>query len=62
MLQVKLFDFEHEADLEEAVNDFLQTVQAESVVSVDFQVAVADAQRHAETVFCFSAMVVYRSK
>lgn len=61
MLQVKLFDFEHEEDLEEAVNDFLQTLKASEVVDVKYQVAVTDGSIRTETIFCFSAMVLYRT-
>lgn len=61
MMQVKLFDFEHEEDLEEALNDFLATLQEENIVEVKYQVAVADNPKTFDTVFCFSAMVIYRS-
>ncbi len=62
MLQVKLFDFEHEEDLEEAVNEFLKTLKASQVVDVKYQVAVADCTVSAGTIFCFSAMVLYRTQ
>lgn len=61
MLQVKLFDFEHEEDLEEAVNEFLQTLKESQVVDIKFQVAVTDSSIQPETIFCFSAMVLYRT-
>lgn len=60
MLQVKLFDFEHEQDLEDAVNTFLQTIKATQIIDVKYQVAVSEGPSHAETIFCFSAMVLYR--
>lgn len=61
MLQVKVFDFEHEQDLEDAINDFLQTLQASQIIDVKYQVGVAEGPRQEETIFCFSAMVLYRT-
>lgn len=61
MLQVKLFDFEHEEDLEESVNEFLQTLKESQVVDIKFQVALTDSSIQSEAIFCFSAMVLYRT-
>lgn len=60
MMQVKIFDFEHEKDLEDAVNDFLATVDVQQVIDIHYSVAVAESSQSAEMVFCFSAMVIYR--
>ena len=58
MLQVKLFDEEHELDLEEAINEFLSTHQPK-VHSIHYQVAAAPDPDDSDTIFCFSAMIVY---
>ncbi|MFC4618311.1 sporulation protein Cse60 [Camelliibacillus cellulosilyticus] len=62
MLSVKLFDENHELDLEEAINAFLQSAgEAIDVKDIQFRVAVAEDQEEG-MVFCFSAMIVYERK
>lgn len=56
-MKVKIFDENHEKDLEKDINNFLSTLEGK-VVDIKFQVAVsmfADEQ-----VFCFSAMIIYQ--
>ena len=57
-MKVKLFDFESENDLEEAINDFLDdTIE---VIDIKYQVALGLFSE--EQIYCFSAMVVYCNK
>lgn len=58
MMKVKIFDEDHEKDLEKAINDFLSTLQGE-VIDIKFQVGVSVFSE--EQIFCFSAMIVYHS-
>lgn len=60
MLKVKVFDAEHEADLEEELNMFLAGINEAQVQDVQFQVAAAEDTDSGEAVCCFSAMVLYR--
>jgi len=62
MIQIKLFDYEHEQDLEEAVNAFLETLSEKQFIDIRYQVAIAEDAFDHDTIFCFSAMVIYRSK
>jgi hypothetical protein len=58
-MKVKIFDENHEKDLEKAVNDFLGTLQTGTqVIDIKFQVSVSVFAE--EQVFCFSAMIVYQ--
>ena len=59
-MQVKLFDEEHELDLEDAINAFLNRHPQIDVCSVQFQTSCAFQQE--EQIFCFSAMIVYENK
>ncbi len=59
-MQVKLFDEEHELDLEEAINDFLKKHPAIDICSIQFQTCCACLQE--EQIFCFSAMIAYENK
>ena len=54
-MKVKIFDCEDEVDLEEAINEFLTTVN--DLVDIKFQVGVSVFSE--EQIFCFSAMIVY---
>ena len=55
-MKVKIFDFEDESDLEEAINNFLKELEGE-VIEIKYQVAVGVFSE--EQVFCFSAMIIY---
>lgn len=55
-MKVKIFDFEDEKDLEDEVNEFLDTVNGD-VIDIKYQVSVSIYSE--EQVFCFSAMIVY---
>lgn len=56
-MKVKIFDENHEKDLEKDVNDFLTTLQGE-VVDIKFQVGVSIFAE--EQIYCFSVMIVYQ--
>lgn len=60
LVQVKLFDEEHELDLEDAVNAFLNKHPQIAVHSIQFQTCCLSQQE--EQIFCFSAMIVYENK
>ncbi len=56
IMKVKIFDEEDEKDLENDINEFLDSLEGE-VVDIKFQVSVGVFSE--EQVFCFSAMIVY---
>lgn len=55
-MKVKLFDENHEKDLETSVNKFLSEIDG-TVVDIKYQVALSVCGE--EQIFCFSAMVIY---
>ncbi len=55
-MKVKIFDEEHESDLEKSINTFLADNEVE-VVDIKFQTAVSVFSE--EQIFCFSAMIIY---
>lgn len=59
MIKVKVFDEQHEQDLEEAVNEFLKRIHESDVVDIQYSVAATCAQ--SEQIYCFSAMIIYRA-
>ena len=62
MIKVKLFDYEHEKDLEKEMNHFLKKLDEEQVVDIKYNVAaMTEEEEDEDQIYCFSAMVVYRS-
>ena len=60
MLQVKVFDEEHEEDLERKLNYFLKTLSEDQFVNINYQVAL-HTDIDGEQIYCFSAMIIYRA-
>ncbi len=56
-MKVKVFDEDHEKDLEEAINSFLEEEDRE-IIDIKFQVSVAID--HEEQIYCFSALILYK--
>ena len=54
-MKVKVFDENHEKDLEASINDFLENV--EEVIDIKFSVSVAISE---EQIYCFSALILYK--
>ena len=54
-MKVKIFDDEHEKDLEEDINEFIKNKE---FYDIKFSTAVAVSGE--EQIFCFSALVVYK--
>ena len=57
MIKVKIFDENHEKDLEKKVNLFLCNSEID-VVDIQFRTAISIFGE--DKIYCFSAMVVYR--
>lgn len=56
-MMVKVFDCEHEKDLENCINDFISNKE---VIDIKYQVSIAINGE--EQIYCFSAMIIYISK
>ena len=54
-MKVKLFDFEDETDLEEAINNFLD----DDMDVIDIKYSCSSSIFSDEQIFCFSAMIIY---
>lgn len=55
-MKVKIFDENHEKDLERAINDFLAELEGQ-VVDIKYQLTIGICGE--EQIYCFSAMVIY---
>lgn len=60
MIQVKLFDEEHEQDLEFEMNQFLEEIEDKKVIDIKYNVA-AMPEENDEQIYCFTAMIIYKA-
>ncbi|MEI5908807.1 sporulation protein Cse60 [Bacillus spongiae] len=60
MLQVRLFDYEHEQDLQKELNAFLAGFSSRDIIDIKYNVSAATTDK--EQIYCFSAMVIYQAK
>lgn len=61
MIKVKLFDQEHEKDLEKEMNHFLKGMDENKLLDIKYNVAAMPEEDEEEQIYCFSAMIIYRS-
>ena len=57
-MKVKIFDCEHEKDLEDKINDFLNKINNVRINDIQYRVAVSI--NNEEQIFCYSAMIIYK--
>ena len=55
-MKVKIFDENHESDLESDINDFLSNNTC-NVIDIKYQVSISIYGE--DQIYCFSAMIVY---
>ncbi|MEW9110692.1 sporulation protein Cse60 [Cytobacillus gottheilii] len=60
MIKVKLFDHEHEKDLEVEMNKFLEKMDEKKLLDIKYNVAAVQEEDD-EQIYCFSAMVIYKA-
>ncbi|MFE8698214.1 sporulation protein Cse60 [Cytobacillus sp. FJAT-53684] len=60
MIKVKLFDQEHEKDLELEMNRFLEKLEEKKLLDIKYNVAAVQEDED-EQIYCFSAMIIYRA-
>lgn len=58
IVRVKIFDFEDEKDLEDAINDFLD----DDMDLIDIKYQVSSSIFSEEQIYCFSAMIIYADR
>lgn len=61
MIQVKLFDYEHEQDLEDEMNVFLEDIRDNQIVDIKYNVATTGEEEEKQ-IYCFSAMIIYKKR
>lgn len=61
MIQVKLFDREHEKDLEKEMNRFLKGLDEKKLLDIKYNVAALPEDEEEDQIYCFSAMIIYKA-
>jgi hypothetical protein len=61
LIQVRVFDHEHEKDLEKEMNRFLEKLDEKKLLDIKYNVAVIPEEEDEEQIYCFTAMIVYRA-
>lgn len=56
MIKVKIFDENHEKDLERKINEFISS--GVNVIDIQFRTAISVFSE--DQIYCFSAMIVYK--
>ena len=59
MIQVKIFDEEHESDLEMVVNKFLSSKDYSTIIDIKYHMH-SFVTKDNEQIYFYSAMVIYR--
>lgn len=54
-MKVKIFDFEHEKDLEDSINDFLK--ENHNIKDVKYNISCSVSGE--EQIYCYSACIIY---
>ena len=54
-MKVKVFDESHEKDLENSINEFIET---KNVIDIKFNVSTSVSGE--EQIYCFSALIMYK--
>ena len=56
MMKVKVFDEEHEKDLENSINNF---INENAIEIIDIKLSSSCSVYAEEQIYCFSAMIIY---
>ena len=57
-MKVKVFDTQHEKDLEKEINEFLELCKGE-VIDIKFSNCCMKDEKN-EQIYCFSALIIYQ--
>lgn len=55
-MKVKVIDEQHELDLEDEINDFIDTIEGKVI---DIKFSTSSFTDDDEQIFCFSALIMY---
>ena len=58
-MKIKIFDESHEKDLEESINNYIKEKEIKDIIDIKFSVAASLYGE--EQIYCFSALLMYKS-
>ncbi len=56
-MRVKVFDENHEQDLESVINDFLPYIK--NLIDIKYSIAIMNDAKTNEQIYCYSALIIY---
>ena len=56
-MYVRIFDENHELDLEKKINDFLKGISDEKIIDIKYQISTL--YDYKEQIYCYSALIIY---
>lgn len=59
-MKVKVFDCNHEIELTNKLNDFIEDIENAGMEVIDIKYSTSVCGDCDDTIFCFSALVMYR--
>lgn len=62
MLKIKVFDENHEKDLEENINNFIEDISKQEKEVIDIKYSPSITMTEYVQIYCFSALVMYDDK
>ena len=57
-MKVKIFDEEHEKDLEDSINEFIKG----DIIIIDIKYQVSISMFSNDQIYCYSALILYKQK
>ena len=58
-MKVKVFDEEHEKDLQININKFLSEINENDIIDIKYSIN-AFVSSNGEQIYCYSALIIYR--
>lgn len=59
-MRVKVFDCNHEMDLEDAINKFFEENEDIEIIDIKYQLSIMYDYKEQEQIYCYSALILYK--
>lgn len=59
-VKVKIFDEEHEKDLEDKINEFLEEIDYEDLIDIKY--SISSFYDYKAQIYCYSALIIYKEE
>lgn len=59
-MHVKIFDCNHEMDLEDEINEFFEENEDIEIIDIKYQLSIMYDYKEQEQIYCYSALILYK--